>query len=568
MPHTPSSPFPAADATASAAEAHPTTAPRPAAGTSPTAEATDATAPRPLTEALPTAEALPAAGRAHLRARGVTHSPGGTPLLTAVDVTVSATTKLAVVGENGSGKTTLLRILTGRFDPDAGTIERAGTLAVADQELPAYTGMTVGDLADEAIAPARAALAALDEAAAGMAAAAPGADDAYARALDLCTQLDAWDAERQVDIALEALGAVTDRTRLLTELSTGQRYRVRLACVLGARTELLVLDEPTNHLDAAGLGFLTDQLRARTGGLLLVSHDAALLADVADEFLDLDPSSDGRPRLYGGGWEGWRAGRNRERSAWQAAYDGQQAEHRRLQEAVDQARSRLTTGWRPDKGVHRHQRQSRAPGIVQSLHRREDELRRHALTVPPPPPRLTVPTGRTQPGAPLLTAAEVSVTDRSTRPVTVRLAGGDRLVVVGPNGAGKSTLLAMLSGELAPDEGAVRRHGTVRVARLSQEDRDGAGGATGAAHGPRDHRSPGQLRRRHLGRVLRAEPDVLLLDEPTNHLSMSLVDDLLAGLEDATAAVVVATHDRQVLRRLAHWPRLEMEARSESRTVL
>ncbi|WP_425548457.1 ATP-binding cassette domain-containing protein [Brevibacterium yomogidense] len=218
--------------------------------------------------------------------------------------------------------------------------------------------------------------------------------------------------------------------------------------------------------------------------------------------------------------------------------------------------------------MHKHQRQSRAPGIVQSLHRREDELRRHALTVPPPPPRLTVPTGRTQPGAPLLTAAEVSVTGRSTRPVTVRLAGGDRLVVVGPNGSGKSTLLAMLAGELAPDEGAVRRHGTVRVERLSQEDRGGAGDATGTDDAPRDHRSPGQLRRRHLGRVLGMEPDVLLLDEPTNHLSMSLVDDLLAGLEDATAAVVVATHDRQVLRRLAHWPRLVVDASGDSRTAL
>src|SRR5699024_11040692 len=100
-----------------------------------------------------------------------------------------------------------------------------------------------------------------------------------------------------------------------------------------------------------------------------------------------------------------------------------QAEHRRLRSAVEQARSRLTTGWRPDTGVHKHQRQSRAPGIVQSLHRREDELRRHALTVPPPPPRLAVPAGRTQPGAPLLTAAEVFVTGRSAHPVTVRLAG-------------------------------------------------------------------------------------------------------------------------------------------------
>ena len=308
-----------------------------------------------------------------------------------------------------------------------------------------------------------------------------------------------------------------------------------------------LLGEPTNHLDAAGLEFLTATLRSRAGGVLVVSHDAALLADVAGEFLDLDPSSDGRPRLYGGGWDGWRTGRARDREAWQSAYDAQQAEHRRLQNSVDQARSRLSTGWRPDKGVDKHARQSRAPGIVQSLHRREDELRRHALTVPPPPPRLTVPTGRTQRGAPLLTAAEVAVTGRSSHPVSVGLAGGDRLVVVGPNGAGKSTLLSLLEGTLAPDEGWVRRHGSVTVGRLGQEDEVDEG-----------HRSPGQLRRRRLTQLLAQGPDVLLLDEPTNHLSMSLVDDLLEGLDGASAAVVVATHDRQVLRRLEQWPRVEL----------
>ena len=509
----------------------------------------------------PVDASAPAGERAHIRARGIDHAPGGHRLLADADVTVSASTKLAVVGQNGSGKTTLLRILTGRLTPDAGSVDRAGTLAIADQELPAYPDVTVGDLAAQAIAPARAALAALDAASAAMAADAGGAgggirpgsadppEDAYARALEQCIRLDAWDAERHVDIALEALGAVTDRSRRLAHLSVGQRYRVRLACVLGAQPDLLVLDEPTNHLDAAGLEFLTATLRSRAGGLLVVSHDAALLADVACEFLDLDPSSDGRPRLYGGGWDGWRTGRARDREAWQSSYDAQQAEHRRLQESVDRARSRLSTGWRPDKGVDKHARQSRAPGIVQSLHRREEELRRHALTVPPPPPRLTVPSGRTQRAAPLLTAAVVSVTGRSSRPVSVALAGGDRLLVVGPNGAGKSTLLALLAGQLESDAGWVRRHGAVTVGRLGQEDEAEAG----AGHG-----SPGQLRRRRLTRLLAEQPDVLLLDEPTNHLSMSLVDDLLEGLEDASAAVVVATHDRQVLRRLSAWRRVDL----------
>ncbi|WP_051297889.1 ABC-F family ATP-binding cassette domain-containing protein [Brevibacterium album] len=577
-----------------------------------------------------------AGGSAHIRARALTHTFSGTPLLNRVDLAVGTGTRLALVGENGRGKTTLLRILAGRLAPDSGTVERTGSLAFAEQELSAEAGATVGSLIAEAIAPARSALAELDAAAAQLAGEAEGAspvesgdasgpapEDRYAAALEAAMRLDAWDADRRVDIALEALGACTDRERPLAELSVGQRYRVRLACVLGAAPDLLLLDEPTNHLDASGLDFLTQSLRAHQGGLVLVSHDAALLSDVADEFLDLDPSSDGLPRRYAGGWDGWRSGRAREREAWQAEYDEQQAEHRRLSEAVDAARSRLSTGWRPDKGTHKHQRQSRAPGVVQALRRREGELAAHALTVPPPPPALNFPALRAEKGAPLITAEAVAVPGRSAAPASLTLRGGGRLVVTGPNGAGKSTLLAMLAGALEPGTGEVRPHRGARIGLLGQEVPDwptealpyqvregaaaratgpamGAGAAKGAGAAASEgaeaavpagreafsesrdpggmfgllsgealrtrvrHMSQGQLRRLHLATVLGASPTVLLLDEPSNHMSMLLVEELLDALEDTSAAVVIASHDRQVLRRLAHWPRLELGGLSSS----
>ena len=157
-----------------------------------------------------------------------------------------------------------------------------------------------------------------------------GSDDRYAAALDAATRLDAWDAERRVDVALEALGACTDRDRELATLSVGQRYRVRLACLLGAQHDILLLDEPTNHLDAGGLAFLTRRLRERSGGFALVSHDRALLRDVADQFLDLDPSQDGRARLYAGGYDAWQDERRRDRERWSQDYEEQQDEHRRL----------------------------------------------------------------------------------------------------------------------------------------------------------------------------------------------------------------------------------------------
>ncbi|MCH1866370.1 ATP-binding cassette domain-containing protein [Nocardioides sp. CFH 31398] len=487
-------------------------------------------------------------GTAHLRARGLEVAVAGRPVLTGVDVTVSAGTRLAVVGENGRGKTTLVRALAGELEPDAGEVIRAGSLAVARQVIDAGAGATVGGLVAEAVAEAVAepvaALEALDEATAALVAEEPGADTAYAAALDDAVRLDAWDAERRVDVALAGLDACTDRERPLATLSVGQRSRVRLACVLGGAYDLLLLDEPTNHLDAAGLAFLEQAIREHRGGVLVVSHDRALLRAVADEVLDLDPTMDARPRLHSGGYDGWRAGRSAERERWQQRYDAQRTEHARLTEAVEQARSRLSSGWRPDKGTGKHQRQSHAPGVVQQVHRARERLEAHRVTAPRPPASMSWPTLTARPGRVLVRAEGVTVADRLRRPVDLRLEAGDRLLVTGPNGAGKSTLLAVLAGVLAPTTGEVRPP-VKGTAYLGQET-------------PVTDRSAGQARRRHLERLLAGRPELLLLDEPTNHLAAPLVDELTTFVRDTAAAVVIATHDRQLLADLADWPVLQL----------
>ncbi|MFC3743078.1 ATP-binding cassette domain-containing protein [Paractinoplanes deccanensis] len=585
---------------------------------------------------------LPSLSRsAHLRAENITVVLGARRVLDAVSVTVSAGSRLAIVGENGRGKTTLLRVLAGLLSPDTGEVHRAGTIALADQALPAGPGLTVGTLTAEALREPHAALAALDRAATAMATVLPPqtqdrtfvlpnpaareashaareaghaagkaghaareaghaareaghaareaghaareaghatgkaahatgkaahatAEDDYAAALELATRLDAWDADRRVDLALEALGACTDRTRELRTLSVGQRYRVRLACLLGARQDLLLLDEPTNHLDAGGLAFLTERLRDHPGGFALVSHDRALLRDVAGEFLDLDPTRDGRPRLYAGGYDGWREGRLRERRRWEQDFDEQRAEHQRLTEAVDRARDRLSTGWRPPKGTGKHRRQTRAPGIVQALNREQERLAAHRVTAPVPPPALRWPVLDVRKGVPLVRAHGVRLEGRLDHPLTVRVDGGDRLLVTGPNGAGKSTLLALLAGELEPTSGTVQRYG--RVALVGQEVPDGLrppGEHFGlldaeALRTPVDRLSLGQQRRLHLAVRLAARPDLLIFDEPTNHLSAALVDELTGALRATPAAVIVATHDRQLLADLADWPRVTL----------
>jgi macrolide transport system ATP-binding/permease protein len=381
--------------------------------------------------------------------------------------------------------------------------------------------------------------------------------------LEHAEALDAWDAERRVQIALEALDAETDTTRLLADLSVGQRYRVRLACLLGADHDFLLLDEPTNHLDRSGLEFLTAQLRARSGGVVVVSHDRALLSDIAETIVDLDPTPDDRPRVYGNGYAGYREGRLAERERWEQDYDRQQAEHARLQDSLSAAQNRLVSGWRPEKGTNKHGRATRAGGFVQNVHRRQEALEAHAVTVPEPPQLFRFPDLPTRTGAVLLSVDHVSVAGRLTEPVSFSLSHRGRLVVTGPNGAGKSTLLSVVGGELSPDTGAVRMPRSTRLGFLHQEttlppdrrasevyathvgalvsegtlqESDAIGLSQLGLLRPREagkrvgELSMGQQRRLDLALVLAMRPHVLLLDEPTNHLSIALVDELTDAL--------------------------------------
>lgn len=512
-----------------------------------------------------------------------------------LDLVVNSRSRLAIVGENGRGKTTLLHLLAGVDHPDGGRVQCIGTLGLSRQSMPSRDGETVGSLIDEATRLSRAALAWLDDATDALASGRDGADEGYAAALELATTLDAWDTDRRIDIALEALGACADRARELRRLSVGQRYRVRLACLLGGSHDLLLLDEPTNHLDAGGLDFLTSRLKEHPGGVVLVSHDRALLCDLAREFLDLDPSEDGRAHLYAGGYDAWREARRRERQRWENDHAEQLAEHRRLAAAASEARNRLSDSWRPEKGHGKHQRQSRAPGVVRAFNRELAALEAHRVTVPVPPPRLAWPELRVRQGMPLLRCEGVAVAGRLDAPVSLDLSGGDKVLIAGPNGAGKSTLLAVLAGALTPSSGEVRRLSGARVAVLRQETPDWppealpdqvyeahlAGllaavplreadavslGATGLldreARRTRVGRmSEGQRRRLDLALQLAVRPNLLLLDEPTNHLSMGLVDEVTAAILGTLASVVVATHDRQLLRDLDGWEVLHLADR-------
>ncbi|WP_167475246.1 ATP-binding cassette domain-containing protein [Nocardia arthritidis] len=533
----------------------------------------------------------PARERAQLSCSGIRVERGDRVVLDGVDMTVTPRSRWGIVGENGRGKSTLLHVLAGELAPDAGAVHRVGSLSLATQEMPADDERTIGDAIDEQLAPARAALHRLDAATAALATEQPCAADEYSAALDLVQLLDAWDADRRVDIALAGLGAITDRERPLATLSVGQRYRVRLAVMLGGTADFLLLDEPTNHLDHAALEFLTTQLRAFHGGVVVVSHDRALLSDVAETILDLDPTRDGAPRVYGGGYSGYREGRRAELERWEHEYKQQQTERARLADDLSAAQNRLVTGWRPDKGTGKHQRATRAGALTRSVHRRQDALDRHAITAPVPPQRFAMPELPSRSGVTLIRADKVTVDERLRRPVDLAIDSGDRLMITGGNGAGKSTLLAVLTGTLTPTTGSVHRARKGRLRLLRQESelpprrraRDVYATHTAQlvadgllpegevvpfstlgllssrdANKPIADLSMGQRRRLDLALALAARPHALLLDEPTNHLSIALVDELTDALHATAAAIVVATHDRQFQRDVGGWPRLNL----------
>ncbi|MBK6856895.1 MAG: ABC-F family ATP-binding cassette domain-containing protein [Microthrixaceae bacterium] len=531
-----------------------------------------------------------ARSRAQLGAASVHVERGGRPVLVDVSVSIAAGTRLGVVGENGRGKSTLLHVLAGTLRPDSGTVSRIGSIGVAEQELAAGDARTVGELIDVELADARAALQALDEAAAARS----RVLTTSTRRLDAATALDAWDADRRVDLALDALGAVRDRSRALAQMSVGERYRVRLACLLGAQHDFLLLDEPTNHLDEHGLDFLTAALRDHPGGVVLVSHDRVLLADVATKILDLDPSIDGRPRVYGDGYEGYRAGRAAAMARWEQDYDQHLAEEARLADDLSAAQNRLRSGWRPPKGTGKHQRATRAPSLVRAVNRRIEDLADHAVSRPVAPLRFHMPELATLSGVTLVRVEEVAVDGRLTGPVTVALESGDRLLITGPNGAGKSTLLAVLAGQLEADQGSVRVAANARIGIVAQETPSADRRRVHDIYESRMHQlrhqgvdatvplrslgllsaadtarplaelSMGQQRRLDLALALAGRPHALLLDEPTNHLSIALVDELTEALDTTAAAVVVVTHDRQLRRDLGHWPELVIPGRNEA----
>jgi macrolide transport system ATP-binding/permease protein len=549
-----------------------------------------------------------ALGPVHLVADAVTYAYPGRAVLERVDLVAPEGARIGVVGENGAGKTTLLRVLAGELDPQGGAVRCVGRIAVVAQELDVGPDATVGTLTGETMAGVRAVASQLDDV---IAAFDHDLGDLGALGVTMgrAEHLAAWDVDRRIDEALTRFGAPRDPGRRLDELSVGERYRVRLACRIAERADILLLDEPTNHLDVVGIEYLTAQLRSWPGVVVIVTHDRQLLDDVMTAILDLDPSMDGGPVLYGATrYATYRFMKGQALRRWRARHAAERKRAETLAAHLDASYEGLSDAWRPLKGSRPNRRATHARGHVKAADRLIQRLEAAAVEVPVPPLELAFPDLPSLPQryvtGPLLELRAPRVDGVAGR-VRLDLAGTrvelppcGRLLVTGPNGSGKSTLLAALAGSVPMSRGTRTLAAGVRLGVLGQEGASApvrpieAASTSGfdayarcaldlLAAGSLDpdqlvpvaylgllteedlerplaELSVGQRRRFDLACAVLAAPHVLLLDEPTNHLSIGLVDELTAALRATSASVVVATHDRRMRADLADWPQLEL----------
>ncbi|MEK7667852.1 MAG: energy-dependent translational throttle protein EttA [Gemmatimonadota bacterium] len=477
--------------------------------------------------------------------------------------------KIGVIGLNGAGKSSLLRIFAGVDHDFIGEARPAEGIRIGflEQEPKLDPGKDVRGNVEDGVAPIRALLDAFNVINARFAE--PLSDDEMNALLEKQGEVQhridaagAWELDNHIDIAMDALRCPPGDQDVAT-LSGGEKRRVALCRLLLSQPDLLLLDEPTNHLDAESVAWLERHLAEFPGCVLAVTHDRYFLDNVAGWILELD-RGEGIP--WKGNYSGWL-----DQKARRLALEEKTASARRKTLERELEWIRMAPRARQAKGKARISAFEEL--AAQAEERREDT----AEILIPTPARL---------GDEVVVAENLKkgFGDRLLfENLTFRLPRGGIVGVIGPNGAGKTTLFRMIVGQEPADGGTLTIGQTVQISYVDQtrEALDGtktifqeiSGGEETLRFGKRTvnaraycssfgfrgadqqklvaNLSGGERNRLHLAKLLKSGGNLLLLDEPTNDLDV----DTLRALEDALLAfpgsVVVISHDRWFLDRIA-----------------
>ena len=477
--------------------------------------------------------------------------------------------KIGVLGLNGSGKSTLLRIMAGidgEYEGDI-NVQPGFTVGFLEQEPELEKGKTVKDIVEEGVQETVDLLREYEDINAQFAE--PMDDDAMnaliERQATVAEQLDAagaWDLDSRLDMAMDALRCPPEDQEVAT-LSGGERRRVALCRLLLRQPDILLLDEPTNHLDAETVAWLEGHLHQYQGTVIAVTHDRYFLDNVAGWILELDQ---GRGVPWKGNYSSWLE---------------QKKERLRLEEKSESERQRTLEReleWiRMTPRAKQQKNKARIRAYEELLNQDRVQRNEEVQLYIPPGPRL---------GNIAIEAKDVSKRygDRIIfENMDFALPSGGIVGVIGPNGAGKTTLFRLITGQETADSGQLRIGETVRLGYVDQSRetlvgentvwQEVSGGEEELELGERKVNSRaylarfnflgadqqqkvgtlsgGQRNRVHLAKVLKEQANVFLLDEPTNDLDVHTLRALEEGLENFAGCVVVISHDRWFLDRIA-----------------
>jgi ATP-binding cassette subfamily F protein 3 len=513
-----------------------------------------------------------------LRFSGLERFYGAREIFSEVAGVLRDDAKVGLVGPNGAGKSSLVRILAGLEPPDAGDVVRArdARLGYLSQTASGDPKATLRAQLEGAFTRIHRDEARVRELEHELQAASESGDEArqdkalrdYGDARETFDRHGGEGLERRMHAMLETFGFDSaDLDKPAAEFSGGQRTRASLARMLLEEPDYLILDEPTNHLDLDTVRWLENFLADDPRAALVVSHDRYFLDRVASEIWELD----------GGSLERYDVPRGRAYSAYveEKALRAELAERAYENFLTEEKRRKAVVAELKTHGSHNYtQVRSREKQLAKLAKVEAPRTSQRAISV-------KLESARRATGGLALEAVNLSKSYEKPlfADLSFELVRGERLAIVGPNGSGKSTLLGILAERFKPDSGRVKLAAGMRCAYFDQDSSEALpAGATaveavmeGATVVPEEARallgrlglggdagdkpveafSGGERRRIVLARLMAQAADLLFLDEPTNDLDIPSREALEAVLAAYGGALVVVSHDRYLLQRLA-----------------